>query len=105
MRTRFLILILLVFPQVTLAVTRLQNPLGTTDIPSLIGRIVSAMLGLSGALALAMFVWGGFQWLISGGDPSRVTKGKETLYWATIGLVVIFSSYTLVQFLIRALAG
>lgn len=98
-------LCLLLLPAATHAATRLQNPLGTISIPDLIGRIVNALLGISGALALLMFVWGGFLWLVSAGNESRVKQGKQTLTWATIGLVVIFSSYTLVRFVIRALAG
>jgi len=82
---------------------QLQNPLGVTDIRVLIGRVIRALLGISGAVALLMFVYGGMLWLTSGGNADQIKKGKNTLIWAVIGLVVIFTSYTLVSALISAI--
>lgn len=81
----------------------LHNPLGTSDIRFVIGRIIRALLGFSGAIALLMFVLGGFYWLTSAGKPEQIKKGKDTLIWAVIGLVVIFSAYMLVGLVIDAL--
>ncbi len=83
----------------------LTSPIAAKSIPELIGTIIKAVLGVVGALALAMFVYGGFLWLTSGGNPDRIKKGKDVLIWATIGLIVIFSSYALVDFVIRAIRG
>ncbi len=83
----------------------LYNPLGTSDVRVVIGRVIQAMLGLSGALALLMFVWGGFQWITSGGEKEKIQKGKNTLIWATIGMFFIFISYTVVYALIRAITS
>ncbi len=83
----------------------LPNPLGTTDIPALIGNVIKAMLGISGSLALLMFVYGGILWLSSGGNEKRVEKGKQVLTWATIGLGIIFTSYILVNFVIQSLTS
>ncbi len=98
------IVITLLLPVAAEAQT-LTNPLGTTNINVVIGRIVKALLGISGAIALLMFVWGGFQWLISQGSPDKVKKGKDTLIWASIGLAVIFAAYTLVSAVIAALSS
>ncbi|MBU1146376.1 pilin [Patescibacteria group bacterium] len=80
----------------------IKSPIGEVTGPELIGRIIKAILGLVGALALAMFVFGGFTWLTSAGSPDKIKKGKDILIWATIGLIVIFTSYTLVDFLLRS---
>lgn len=80
----------------------LQNPLGTTSVPVLIGNIIKTVLAIVGALALAMFIYGGFTWLTSGGSAEKIKKGKDILMWAVIGLVVIFASYSLVDFLLTA---
>jgi hypothetical protein len=81
----------------------LTNPLGTTDLRIIIARVISAILGVTGSIALLMFIYGGFMWLISAGDDKRVKAGKDTLKWATIGLVVIVAAYTLVSTIITAL--
>jgi hypothetical protein len=97
--TLFLTLAALTTPALTHAAT-LSNPLGTSDINVIIGNIIKILLGFSGSIAFLMFVWGGFLWLISAGDPKRVKKGKDTFIWASLGLVVIFTSYVLLRTLI-----
>jgi len=86
---------------------KLDNPLGETKTPQvLIGKVINAVLGIVGSLALAMFIYGGFTWMLAGGNSEAVTKGKNILIWATLGLVVIFTSYALVHFVIfDALVG
>ncbi len=81
----------------------LPDPLGKTTPQALIGKIIKAVLGIVGSLALVMFIYGGFTWMLAGGNAEKVTKGRNILVWATIGLVVIFSSYALVKFVIDAI--
>ncbi|TAK05126.1 hypothetical protein EPO33_04055 [Patescibacteria group bacterium] len=82
----------------------LPNPLGgTTDIRTIIGRVINAALGISGSIALLMFIWGGMLWLTSGGSPERIQKGKNTIVWAVLGLVLIFGSYAILNFVLGAI--
>jgi hypothetical protein len=87
--------------------TSLNNPLGTggKDVPTLINTIIKGALGVVGSLALLMFIYGGFTWMLAAGNESAVEKGKNILTWATIGLVIIFASYSLVGFVINAITG
>ena len=95
---------LLVFALPAYAVS-IKNPLGTEDIPTLAGTIIKTLLGLTGSIALLMFIWGGLLWLTSAGNSEKIKKGKETLVWAAIGLAFIFSSYIIANFVIQALTG
>ena len=89
-------IILCLFP--IIAQAKLINPLGEgTTIYQLIGRIIKALLGLSGSAALLMFVYGGFQYLTSAGDSNKVKKGKDTLINAVLGLAIIFGSFVIVN--------
>jgi multisubunit Na+/H+ antiporter MnhB subunit len=85
--------------------TTLANPLGTTDIRVLIGNIIKAVLGLSGAVALLMFVWGGTQWIVSQGEKDKIEKGKKTIIWAILGLCFVFISYAILYNLLEILSG
>lgn len=81
----------------------LTNPLGNvTTVQGLIQRILSAALGIVGSLALLMFIYGGFTWMLAAGNAEAVKRGKDIFIWATIGLVVIFSSYAIVNFIITS---
>ena len=81
----------------------LTNPLGDIDSPqALIGKIINSILGVVGSLALLMFVYGGLTWMTSSGSQEKIKKGKDTLVWAAIGLVVIFSAYGLTRFVLSS---
>lgn len=86
---------------------KLCNPLGEgkTDIPTLLGTIISYAMGIIGSLALVMFIYGGMTWMLSGGSPEQVTKGKQIVIWAALGIALIFMSYALVRFVITAISG
>jgi len=80
--------------------TELPKPIGDVTIPELIGKIINGVLGVVGSLALVIFIYGGFVWMTAAGNTERITKGKNILIWATLGLVVIFASYAIVHFII-----
>ncbi|NQV11778.1 hypothetical protein HQ524_00290 [Candidatus Uhrbacteria bacterium] len=83
----------------------LYNPLGEASVPQLIGRAVQVVLGISGSLALLMFVYGGLIWLTASGEPAKIEKGKKTLTWATIGIAVLFGAFSLANFVITSLGA
>lgn len=86
--------------------TCLTNPLGSVSTPqALIGRVINSVLGIVGSLALLMFVYGGLIWMTSSGNQEKVKKGRDTLVWAAIGLVIIFSAYALTRVLITSVTG
>lgn len=76
---------------------RLNNPItGANTIPAVIGKAVRAIMGLVGAIALLMFVIGGVRWILSAGDPKDVQAASDMLKNASIGLLIIFLSYTII---------
>ncbi|HTM69003.1 MAG TPA: D-alanyl-D-alanine carboxypeptidase family protein [Candidatus Binatia bacterium] len=68
------------------------------DVPW-IGQYVSGVysyaVAIAGVLAGVMFVIGGFQYLTAGGDASRVSKAKERIRDAVVGLLLAFGAYTI----------
>ena len=58
------------------------------------GNIAQLILGLTGGLALLMFVYGGFLMLSSGGSEEKVKKGKDAITAAVIGIfIILFAGY------------
>jgi len=81
----------------------LTNPINAESIPEVLGKIIQAILGLVGSISLLMVVYGGLLWLTSAGNTEQITKGKNIFIWSTIGLAVIFFSFTILQFIFKAL--
>ncbi len=61
------------------------------------------ILGVTGSLALLAFIAGGIMFLISAGSSERVTRAKQILLGAVIGLVIVFTSFMIIQFVYKAL--
>jgi hypothetical protein len=78
----------------------LDNPIGISDPRVIIGNVIKTLLGIVGSLALVLFIYGGLMMMTSAGNSDRVSKGRNTLVWASIGLIVIFGSYTIVNYLL-----
>ncbi len=82
---------------------RLPNPLGgNADLMTVLLRVMQVALALVDIFALFMFILGGFEFLISAGNPNMINRAKDTLIWATIGIVVITLSYSILKFIFEA---
>jgi len=73
------------------------------DVPTIVGKALRVFLGIVGSLALAIFVYGGIMWMISGGNPERIKKAQGTIVWSVLGLMVIFLSYVIVSMIISGI--
>ncbi|MBT6691715.1 hypothetical protein HOB10_05300 [Candidatus Parcubacteria bacterium] len=96
---------LLFFAPLLVKAAELPNPLPAEDIPTVIGFAVKGILGIVGAVALLMLVWGGVTWMTSAGNTDKVKRGKDTIVWAIFGLVAIFMSYAIIRYFFSTLAG
>jgi hypothetical protein len=87
----------------TAAAIAFPDPFAGRSVQVIIGDAIRVVLGISGSIALLMFLYGGFTWMTAGGAPEKIETAKNTLTWAGLGLAVIFGSYVLVNFVIRGL--
>lgn len=89
-------------PRLTLAADdpSLPNPLGrNVNLIDVLLRVMQIALAAVDIFALFMFIMGGFEFLISAGNPNMIKKAKDTLLWATIGILVITLSYSILKFI------
>lgn len=84
--------------------TQVTNlPDGGDDPVQLIGRIITYLLGFLGIVFLILVIWGGLQWMLSGGDPKKVESARKRITSAAIGIAVIVLSLAIVQFVLMIL--
>lgn len=67
-------------------------------------QIAQWILGITGSLALLMFVIGGFIWLVSRGQQKWIEMGRATLINAVIGLLIVFGSWFLIDLVLKTVA-
>lgn len=71
----------------------------TTQVNRFIGKIISFLIMAVGSILLLLYVYAGILWMTASGNAENITKAKHILTWSTLSIVVIFSSYFLVQLL------
>lgn len=88
---------------------KLPNPLtgsqSSKPIPDFLGQIINYAMGIMGSLALVMFIYGGALWMLSAGNTEQVSKGKQVIIWAALGIAIVFTAYALVRFVIIAVTN
>ncbi len=67
------------------------------DLGKLISTSVSVVIILSGILVFVYLVWGGLEWLTSGGDKTKTENARNRITAALVGLAIIAASWALVQ--------
>jgi len=74
----------------------LASPLkGDLTVQGIISKIAGVIFWLGLMIAPIAIIWGGFEIATAGGDQSKVTKGKQIIFYSIIGLVIIGISMTL----------
>lgn len=63
------------------------------------------LIALSGAAFFATFVYGGALYVLSFMDTSYAGKGKKAMVGAAIGMVIVLSSWTIVNYFASAITG
>ena len=66
-------------------------------LPQLVQYFFNFSIAIGGILAFAMLVLGGFRFLTSAGNPSAQKDAKDIITSAVIGLLLLLSSYLLLQ--------
>ncbi|MFH1456906.1 MAG: pilin [Patescibacteria group bacterium] len=109
-KTIFLIFIFffICIPAIVLAetcdsLTGVCNPTGgsenVTSIEYLIGKVGKPIMGLLGIISLLIFLYAGFIWMTARGNIEKIKTSRQIMLWAILGLVVIFSSYTILSYI------
>ena len=62
--------------------------------------VLNWIFGIIGIVAVIMIILGGFTMMTSSGDPGKVKKGKDTILYGVIGLVVALLAVVIVNFVI-----
>lgn len=97
--------------QKVLARPTLQNALGNVgtvatgagvgdkkDVSEIVSNVIKTALSVVGIIFFILIVYGGFNWMMARGNEQQITKSKNTVFAAVIGLVVVLGAYAITAF-------
>lgn len=73
------------------------------DLVQLGVNIANWLFGIIAGLGFAFFVYGGLTMVLSFGNSEKVGQGKQILVAAAVGMIIAFSAYILVDFIVEAI--
>ena len=81
-----------------------EGEIGTTepvskDITVIVGKIIGIGLSFIGLIFFILMIYGGFLWMFARGEGAQVTKAKDLIEAASIGLIIILSAYAITSWL------
>lgn len=71
---------------------------------NMIAKIISVVLSILGVLFLVLMIYGGYIWMMARDNEQEVTRAKNLITAAVIGVVVIVSAYAISYFVVESVS-
>lgn len=76
-----------------------------TDARTYILNVTNFALGFLGLIAVVVIIYGGFMYVTAAGVQEKAEKGKKSLTYAIIGIIMILGSFAIVNTVLQAPTG
>lgn len=73
------------------------------SIAIIIARVIRIALTLVGIIFVCVIIYAGFLYLLARGEPAPIVKAKKIFQQSIIGLIIIFSAYSIATFILNRL--
>jgi hypothetical protein len=70
----------------------------------IIQKLIQFLLVAGGIVFFFMLLWGGIQWIMSGGDKGQTEAARNRITAALVGLVIVFAAWAIAS-LIKSFFG
>jgi TRAP-type C4-dicarboxylate transport system permease small subunit len=92
---RKIVVIASVFLPVAITSCVYADTAGVSQVESFIKNLITAVASLSGLVATAFIVVGGFRYITSSGNPQHLERAKRTLIYSATGLAITIAAFVL----------
>ncbi len=84
--------------------SNLDQPDGfAPDMGTLINATLTFVMVIAALLVLFYLIWGGIEWITSGGDKSKTESARNKITAAVIGIVILAAAFAIFQLVITFL--
>ena len=70
------------------------------NMETIVKNVVNTAMTVLAVVSVIMLIYGGYNYTTSGGDASKVTKAKNTILYAVIGLIIALLALAIVNFIL-----
>lgn len=76
-----------------------------TDVGSLINKALNFVMVLGALLVFMYLIWGGIEWITSGGDKTKTESARNKITAAVLGLVILAASWAILGLVLKFLGA
>lgn len=88
-----------VFAQAETKSITVNKPTGFyTSFETMISQVLNIALIVGVIIVLFYLIWGGIDWMTSGGDKGKTESARNKITAAIIGLIILVSSWAIMMF-------
>lgn len=73
------------------------------DFGDLFTKVLRGVMVLAGLLVFAYLIWGGIEWITSGGDKGKTESARNKITAAVVGLIILAASYAIFTLILQLL--
>lgn len=66
-------------------------------IPAVFSNVLTSLLMFVGTFALFLFIFSGYKYMNSGGDPKKLEGARHTLVYGILGLLLVLFSFLIIN--------
>lgn len=70
---------------------------GVKDIGKFMSAAIQVSMIIAAILTFAFLVWGGIQWILSGGDKTQTQAARDRITMALVGLGIVAAAWALMK--------
>jgi len=80
----------------------IQGPLqGINNIGDIVNKVVTFMIPLAGIILFFVIIWGGYDFLMSQGQPEKMKSAQAKITTGLVGFILLIVSYIVVKLIAR----
>ncbi len=68
---------------------------GVGQIQTFIQNVIQVFVTIAGLVAAGFFVYGGFGYITSSGNPEALDRSKKTIVYSAVGLAIVLAAFVL----------
>ncbi|OGF18485.1 hypothetical protein A3G56_00900 [Candidatus Falkowbacteria bacterium RIFCSPLOWO2_12_FULL_45_10] len=80
-----------------------ETAVGQNNIGAVVAAVINGFLAILGIIFLFYLIHAGYLWMTAQGNEEQVTKAKDEIRNAVIGIIIIIAAYAIVNYVIVAL--
>jgi len=79
------------------SITIKEPAAGVKDVGKFLSASIQVAMIIASILTFAFLVWGGIQWILSGGDKTQTQAARDRITMALVGLGIVAAAWALMK--------